>query len=393
MQIKKLISKIVLNPLSKRAEFISLGLCLVIATSIFTYATWGGLIWTSDSFHYWAASRSWQEGFTLQSADGGSYLFWPPLYPVLLSLFSSENSYYIAHIIIFNASLLFIYFFLKKSSLSKKYALVALFSFSFSVFPYLVASFLWSETFFILLMYAGLYFYILWEENKNPVYIVLWVISLAAMCLQRNAGVFILVGLSIYALFQFISFKNFRKFITNAVGIFMAILPIAFWNLSTLVKSSDTVSEENISFFNGIFLNFENILIRLFYILFPVNQLGINNMTAGILLMVIILILIFTYRNHILLILFLTYLMIFSFVPLIEPESIDRLLTPIIPMFIILMLRGFNRFLTSTPSLIKFVVAFYLVLLISYNVARTINNVKMWHERSITNPKAAKIFF
>ncbi|MBK6266641.1 glycosyltransferase family 39 protein [Marivirga sp. S37H4] len=407
MQIKKLISKLEFNPaqklpeinmlkpssVSKRTELILLGACLLFATSILLYCSWGGLIWTSDSFQYWAASRSFQAEGIFLSHDGGSYIYWPPLFPMLLSLFSSENAYYFAHILLFNAALLCIYLFLKQISSSNKTALIVLFIFCISLFPYLMSTFLWTEIFFTLLLYGGLYTYAKWEKNHNNFSYLIWILVFSAMCLQRNAGIFIMAGISIYALTQFSRNKNYKKLLLNAGGVLIAVLPNLIWNLTIMSKASDPSSEIEINFFNGLFINISNILIRLFHFIFPAQLLGIVDFIAIISMVLILAILILKKSHSLVTILMMVYLTMYSFMPLIEADSIDRFLAPILPLFILLLVN-----LASSYSLMKgFLFRFGIVLLISlfviYNAGRTYKNIKMWHERSIVNPKGAKIFF
>jgi hypothetical protein len=387
-----MIGKIEIKSMIERYEWLLFGGLLLLALGIHIYSTFGGLIWTSDSFHYWAASVSWHESATLEGADGSKYLFWPPLFPIILSFFN-EAVYHGFHTLCFLSSLLFIYLFLKKTSFSRDQSLLTLFIFILSVFPYLISSFLWSESIFVLLMYAGLNFYAKWEESDSFYDLVSWIIILAAMCLQRNAGVFIMVGLSFYALLQFISITNFTKLSINALGILLTILPNALWNFNTIVKSSNQVAQENISFFNGIFLNLKNISVRLFHFFLPDNSLGIIDTIAAISVIILVVFLIFKFYNQFSLVLFLSYLLMFSFVPLIEPESIDRFITPVIPLFIFLLVRLFSKSLSIKSFYFKVFLILTMLFFISYNASRTINNVKMWHNRSITNPKGSKIFF
>lgn len=406
MQIKKLIYKIELktNPkvneiamgkasyITKKTEIGILTLCLLLASAILLYSTAGGLIWTSDSFQYWAASRSFQENLTFISADGGSYIFWPPLFPIILSFFTSESSYYIAHIAVFNLSLLSIYQFVKYWSNSIKLALGTLLIASLSLFPYLMASFLWTEILFTFLLFSGVYFYGLWKKSDKRIYYICWIILLGCMCLQRNAGIFIMVGIGVYELTLLIRHKKTSKILISASGILISVAPNLFWNFS-LIRANSGSGEGEIEFLNGFFTNIYFLLLKLFNFLLPVLQISDIHPIAFIIMLIILLFLIIRKANSLPLIIFLTYFLLLACMPLIETESMDRFIAPVLPLFIFLFLEVLSSAFLSYQKIVRIGIALLLSGILIYNIARTFQNVKRWHERSITNPKEAKIFF
>ncbi len=69
--------------------YIPLALSLVIILGYAGTSLYGpGL--SADSITYWSAAQSFRESLTLLKVDGSAYTNWPPLYPVLLSLFPSD---------------------------------------------------------------------------------------------------------------------------------------------------------------------------------------------------------------------------------------------------------------------------------------------------------------
>ncbi|WP_188460953.1 hypothetical protein [Marivirga lumbricoides] len=403
MQIKKLIHKIELNTSSKALfqysnlsrinEVSFLLLILVIASTILVYCTSGGLIWTSDSFQYWAASRSFQENYTLVSADGGSYIYWPPLFPVILSLFTSESSFYFAHIAFFNLALIFIYLFLKEVSSSGKLALITLSLFCISLFPYLIASFFWTEILFTLFLFSGLYYYLLWKRKRNLISFICWVVLFSCMCLQRNAGIFMMVGLSLYEVLLFLPRKKFKEILFTGMGIVMSVLPNILWNFSLLKDASSTDSEVEIHFLNGFFINLYHLLLTLFNSLFPTQLAPQLSPLFFICSLSVLIFIIIKKSNFLPLILFITYIILLSCMPLIEVESMDRFFAPLLPLFIYLLLSVSSLQFISLKKPLKYCMIFLAGGIVLYNVMRTYQNVERWHQRSITNPKEAKIFF
>lgn len=407
MQIKKLIHKIELNTnpkaneiangkasyMSKKGEISLLALCLFFASALLIYCTTGGLIWTSDSFQYWAASRSFQENLTFVSADGGSYVFWPPLFPIILSFFAREGSYYIAHIVLFNLSLLSVYLFIKRWSNSIKLALGTLLIFCLSLFPYLMASFFWTEILFTFFLYSGIYFYLLWKKNEKPIYYIGWIILLASMCLQRNAGIFIMTGLAFYELNLLIRHRRINKTIINGLGILISVVPNLSWNFTLIANRTGSGEETNIEFLNGFFTNIYFLLLKLFNFLLPVLQSPKIYAFAFIIIVIVLIYLCVRKINSLVLIIFLIYLILLACMPLIEPESMDRFIAPVLPLFIFLLLETWSSLFAAHKKIIRICILFLLSLTLIYNTARTLQNVKRWHQRSITNPKEAKIFF
>lgn len=66
-------------------------LCLVVSGIMYGYSTWCGLGITYDSQHYLSAASSLLQDGVLENADGSIYSNWPPLYPVFLALFGTDE--------------------------------------------------------------------------------------------------------------------------------------------------------------------------------------------------------------------------------------------------------------------------------------------------------------
>ncbi len=387
MQIKKLISKSELNPLSKRIEFILLGTCLVTATATFCYSTWGGLIWTSDSFHYWAASRSFATDGVLLSHGGGSYVYWPPLFPAILSFFT-ESGYHILQGIFLNLILIGIYLLVKLYKTST-IALLITSLFTLSVFPYLITSFLWSETGFMLFMLIGLYFFRKNELSGRYIDLIIALIFFSLMCLQRNAGVFIMLGLSVHSFFQYIHSRDLKSLGIKAFAILMSVVPNIWWNISRSIKYRNYDIADH-PYFVDIIPNLKMIAIHLYKSILPslLPDLFIFSLIVLILILGILLC-----KNKIFITLVVIYFAAFSIFPLIDYGMNDRFLAPVIIFFYLILVEINQSLYDKKTAFIKWGVFLSLLLLFSYNVIRTYKNVSMWHYRSITNPKAAKIFF
>jgi hypothetical protein len=380
-----------LKRFTDKYEYFIIATLLLIALCYHLYATWGGLIWNSDSFHYWAASRGFQSDFVFKAHDGGSYTFWPPLFPIILSLFN-EESYHIFQASSLLSSLFFVYLLLKLIS-NKNLAILSLALFLLSIYPYLISSFLWSETIFILLFYSGLFFYLKWtiEQSKHH-FLIIATILLSLMCLQRNAGVFIILGLFTYSLITFLKAKNWLYFIKMNLTHLIMITPNMIWNISQKIQYPEEFYFYNSPLFIDFFSNFKTLSIELLRIFIPFgDQISLSLLIiAGI---IILSITFFSKINTILSTVYLTYIFSFMLMPKFELSEIGRFLTPIIPILILQLVYLCKR-VYGKPNSNKMKVVFSAViaLLLIYNIVRTAKNISQWNYRSIHYQKSAQIY-
>jgi hypothetical protein len=365
---------------------------LLLAFSIHYYSTYGGLIWTSDSFHYWAASRSFIEDGTLKAVDGGSLTFWPPLFPVILSLFS-ESTFHLFHSLCFISTLFFVYLYIKKA-INKNIGLVTLSITILSVYPFLMSSFLWTETIFSLLLFSGLFYYLTWLKDKTKNNnLFLSVALFCLMCLQRNAGVFIIIGLSIYWLSHFIQKRNWSILLKMASLHLLIVMPNIVWNLNQKIFNTTDYNFSSRPFVIDFFNNLETLSIELirFFIPYKVD----SNFALTILLGIIILWIASTHNRKALHYYVMTfYILLFLLLPKFEFSEVGRFLAPIFPIIILQLVLLSKHVLSKFYSRkMKVGILTIITLILLYNIARTTKNVGQWHYRSIHHPKSAKIFF
>jgi 4-amino-4-deoxy-L-arabinose transferase-like glycosyltransferase len=376
----------------ERFEWQIFGGLLLIAFSLHIFSTYGGLIWSSDSFHYWAASRSFRSDRLFEAFDGGAYTFWPPLYPIILSFFS-EKSYHVFHALCFLSSFLFIYLLFKKNT-HKKLALLSLAIFTISVYPYLISSFLWSETIFILLLYSGLYFYEQWHSDKNKnTLLLISAVLLSLMCLQRNAGIFVIAGLSLFYLITFLKEKKWGIFIRMACIHILIVTPNILWNIYQKIYFTEDYNISNGHYIIEFFANFETFSLELirFFIPYSENSSFILTLILGIIIFTTIL---FQNRKSLYFYVLSTYVLLFLLLPKFEFSETGRFLAPLLPIIILQLVLLCQRIFTQSRSRkIKILISVILALFIFYNTARTIKNTMQWNYRSIHHPKSAKIFF
>jgi len=394
MQIKKLLSKTELIKPGKHTEFLLLTLLAIISVMALLYATIGGLIWTSDSFNYWAASRSFAAEGNFTAVDGGTYIFWPPLFPVILSIFNNYEAYFSLHLVVFALAIFTIFYCFKAITKNGFVSLMAVGLYSLSVYPYLAGSFLWSENLFILLCYGSIYFYKKSEEKQRRwIYFTLAMLLGCLMCLQRNAGIFILVSFSIYELLNFLNKKiSLKILLIKALLIFLAVLPNMLWNLRSLQLQGVDNEIINRSYFIYFWSNLLASAERLISLLSP--TLITQNIYLNIGCLVILLSLLFFMRQiKLVQLILITYVTLLCLMPLIPFESFDRLLSPLSPLlFLGFSTIIYHNFIIKKDKLRLFFAGLFIITL-CYNVLRTTQNLERWHERSLAHPREHKIFF
>src|SRR5688572_17596485 len=71
---------------------VACGGVIVISLLIQFYVTNCGLLLTYDSREYLSAANSFNEQGVFMGTDGTPYVFWPPLFPMILSLFADPQA-------------------------------------------------------------------------------------------------------------------------------------------------------------------------------------------------------------------------------------------------------------------------------------------------------------
>jgi hypothetical protein len=257
-----------------------------------------------------------------------------------------------------------------------------------------MSSFLWTETIFSLLLFSGLFYYLTWLKDKTKNNnLFLSVALFCLMCLQRNAGVFIIIGLSIYWLSHFIQKRNWSILLKMASLHLLIVMPNIVWNLNQKIFNTTDYNFSSRPFVIDFFNNLETISIELirFFIPYKVD----SNFALTILLGIIILWIASTHNRKPLHYYVMTfYILLFLLLPKFEFSEVGRFLAPIFPIIILQLVLLSKHVLSKFYSRkMKVGILTIITLILLYNIARTTKNVGQWHYRSIHHPKSAKIFF
>lgn len=325
------------------AKFTTAGL-IAVAAALQVYAHWGGLLQTGDSCHYIAAAKSFKQSFTL----GADYKYFPPLFPLVLSVF---GSYWIwIHVLLSIAVSLLI---IEQTSVIKNGVIrfVCQASIISGVHLLMIGVFLWSELLFLLLL---LLFVRSLEKN-----FVAAVILGFFLCLQRNAGIFFIAGA---ALWYWDLRKSIILFVIGSSG-------VVAWNVYAGIAGE-------YDYFASFFHNTSVIATELMRVIAPV---------PAVILPVVIGFLIYFLRKDLLLVLMACYVaglvVIFRF----EAYDADRYIAVIVPFFLISAFRAFEIVVEKQTSGVQKMLMIVVVCWLLYPFSRTVKNAVQWHNVSFTS--------
>lgn len=172
-------------------------LLIALTLSLQWYSHGNRLLLTPDSKHYITGSESFRKSFSFIDNNGHSYLFWPPLFPIIISIFRSPEN----ELIWLNGILTICISVVTLSILTRliKHEEIRFLSLVFillGVHLLLISSFLWSELIFLVFTLVFVDQLQKSKEIKTSFYLA--IVSGFLMCLRRNAGMFIAVGASIW---------------------------------------------------------------------------------------------------------------------------------------------------------------------------------------------------
>lgn len=338
-----------------------------------------GLLLTPDSYQYLSAAQSFKTSFQFLSPDGSYYTYWPPLYPILLSIFDSPELVvpwiYAGCTCVIAVLIWVITSKLLKHNFSKIFVLADTI---LSVQYIMITIFLWSETLFLTLIIVGIYCTL--KSKKSTSWFVVLLVTGFLMCLQRNAGVFIVAGISVWMLCD--TERVFKqRLVRSIVLVGLSISGLCAWNiyLSNFTDSGFVVYKHE--FFIHALANFSTISLTLVKIFAPfpiIITTGMGVIIVGVLVFVTI-----RLRNqpgiHLIHVIVLMYWLGLICMFWLDTHDMDRFLSVILP-FIFIILAYWIELLSKSFTLPqKRILVFVLMLWMIYPALRTLINVRQWH--------------
>ena len=360
----------------KQIGYGGIGAIGIIALLLLWYSASIGLKWTDDSYNYVAASESFLANQTFLCADGTPFAFWPPLFPIVLAALHWLG----IPLVVFHA-LLLIVISLQLAVISQRFITSLYLRLLFvalcvwGVYVQMIAVFVWSELFFLFLL---LLHYLLFLKRKE---LTLWWIAATcvavALCLQRSAGVFYLAGVMMVWLWE--NKSNWKHWLQ--VG-FSFVLSISGWLWWQLTKSTEEANGFNLyehKFFVDAIHNL-NVLAQ------GTSRIFVPDHVPHLLISVLIilaLVLLIRKGNSLLrelIVIVGMYYAGYSVMQWLNPEEVDRYLSVVVPLILIIFFTGVEQIYKRWPRF-KYLWVVILLIWLIYPAGRTMINVNRWHSR------------
>jgi hypothetical protein len=365
-----------------RTAILYLFVCTTI-TLLYSISTFHGNKMSSDSEWYLSIAKNISKKGELVGPKGVEIIYWPPLYPLILSLGSNNLFDFIRvlHLVVFLGSTL-TWLSIAREFLSFSALKVYAFFLCLSTPLLMIHVFIWSEAFFLFFL-SGYLFFLLKYLNGNG-YLSLLVSSIFCffMILQRNAGFFI--ALPVTACLIILTCCSYRNFLNYVVHFTIGVSGGALWNYKKLIKeNNEHVIGELLPYFSlkrNFFLVFKEI-----YLLFAPNILTtLFSIILSILMLTVLVLLWKKTRNsfiRVISVLLSFYLFTWIIIPA-HVDNISRFIAIILPLLYLVIIYFFQIYRTTLSSAFLKLIVILLVASFLYQGARVGYNAWRWGLKS-----------
>jgi hypothetical protein len=339
-----------------------------------------GLLLTPDSNNYISASQSLKTDGSFRSPDGSLYTYWPPLFPATLALFNSPEHaapwmYAVATALIGILSFLILNRILENNLCKVTVLFLTLSSVQFMM----ISVFLWSEMNFLLLVLCVTFCVLNLTTSRN--YFTALLIAAFLLCLQRNAGLFILSGVCCWILLdKTLSLKI--RIVKSSILFLAGISGLVAWNihLSYILESGFFFYRHE--FFVHAIENFSTVSAMLVRIFIPIS--GPIASVIGIVMFAALIFRIVTSTEAIQLI---GLLLLFYWIGLVcmfrlDLYDMDRFLSAIVLFIYLLVFEGLEKAFKNLTKPVRTALAIVILLWMAYPVYRTVSNLQQWNRSS-----------
>ncbi len=317
------------------------------------YGHQGGLLQTGDSCHYLSAAKSFKTDLTLLAPDGTAYTYFPPLFPIVLSFLGPYWEF--IQMVLGVGCLVLMFFCVNDIIEDKEIGFVCFGSIALSVHLLMIGVFLWSELLFLFLL-------LLFIRSLEKNFIAAIILGFF-LCLQRNAGIFFVIGAALY---YWDLKRSILLFTLSSSGLIA-------WNIYAGIAGEH-------QYFLSAWHNINVIATEMMHIIAPIH---------GVALVVVIGVLIYflktDLKTRLLSIMTITYLLALPLIFRFEAYDADRYVAVIVPFFMILIFRAFEIAVSKQTSVVRKVLIIVAFCWLAYPVARTVKNASQWHNLSFTS--------
>jgi hypothetical protein len=368
-------------------------LAVLIPTLVLHWYAYGdGLILTDDSNHYLTSASSFHELKTLTNEEGHHFLFWPPLFPIVLSAFQSPQQQLVwLHLMMVAVFSVFLFWIIRHSIRSFAVAVFCFIAVMMGVHILLISTFLWSELLFLLLTTAFLYSLI--KSPTNRFFYIIALIIGFLMCMQRNAGLFIAFGAALWLYVQNLHMKN--SFLRASAFFFAIISGSLIWNSyiwGYLPHPHFSFSEP---WFQHGMHNFTALCFGIINAFLPVKAL------PSLLAPVSAFFIVWWLRRHIrqnsviqlVFMVSMSYLLFFAMVLVVNVAGFkidygegDRFVAVILPFLAILVFKTLETIIGQQRRRLRLIFMVLLTIWMIYPLARAVKNANQWHRITTVSP-------
>ncbi len=370
-----------LSPYDVKNNIIILLMFLAVS-ALFVYATRCGINRTFDSGIYIQRADD-IGGRTANTVPGDEvYFHWPPLFSLIIFLFNLKLGMGFGLMQYFFLALnIFLLLLIGNKTLNPARLKIAWLAMTSAGVSFLMIHvFLWSEALFVMMISGTVLLldrYL--KKEKIPTFILLILLS-CLLCLQRNAGILIVLAISISILW-FVPGK--KGVIKSLIYLLAASSGFILWNF--YYSGGKEIQLQ--SLFSGFG---HNILVYLNVIsawLLPRIIIPELRITC---LLVMLLFVVFTrtYRRYyrdpsgIIIFLIIIYFIGISSLGPIDLFESERYLSVIYPGMMLLIFKSFSIYWHRVRLSVRILMACILVIWFSYTVLRTYINAERWHGAS-----------
>jgi hypothetical protein len=373
----------VLTQLAKENKITALAAVIVLLLSIMLewYGRYCGFILTNDSLQYLSAAKSFGESGKFLSPDGSYYSYWPPLFPVILSMWDDAFVGLIFSNLLSKICIAGVLFWLSIIFFEKIfYRSVFLIASMLSVYIALISVFVWTELLFLALLLVNTYFAL--NQHKRSYFYWLMVTGFL-LCIQRNAGLFWMSGVCLWIVFD--KESPFLKNIIKASIVFLiSTSGLWIWNVYNTFFLPADFSFYKHSFFQDWPYNMMLIAKTYVNMILPLQN--------GVMILIVfgsvigfVLYLLKNYSDRKLLFFISTLVMYtagYSVMAKLDVYEMDRYFSVVTPMVFLIVIFSAEKFSRVVSLKFQMVLMVVMVCWLAYPLTRTLKNVQFWHERS-----------
>ncbi len=355
---------------------------LALAVLLQWYGSRCGLLLTDDSRNYISASLSFKSDRSFLSPDGTYFVYWPPLFPILLSMFSNaEGTMLLVNILLKLTIGGMIWLLATRFIADEKLRLVCLLVAICGVHLTMVSVFLWSELFFIALLL--LHILVALRLNYSAKTLIPIILTGALLCLQRSAGLLIVSAITLWMLTD--TTIPFVRRATSALSYFIvSSCGVIIWMMYVRTLS-DEFQLSAYGVLQAPFTNASNVLSHIGE-LFLYSH-GLIAALVGLFVLVVSAIFLrreLQERSDLRLIALIAgvYIGGLCLFGRLAIHDLDRLLSPVVPLIYILPFAAAGRYPKTLSHRIKFIIIITTILWSVYPVLRSWQNVQSWQSQS-----------